>query len=309
MRPARWARRPASVPRRIARAIATGSSAREIAVAHSTASQPSSIASAASEAVPTPASRITGTPARSRISRRLYGFSRPWPEPIGEPGGHHRGAADVLQPAGEDRVVVRVREHGEAVVDELLGRLQQRGRVGQQRALVADHLELDPARLERLAGELRGEHRVARGEAAGGVRQQRDARAVEHVDDRAALGRVDAAQRDGDELGRARLDRRGEHVERAEAARAEQQPRAELAVADDAAGRSWHRSRSCSASLDRAQDLDPRPFLQLVRAPLPAGHDLGVDGDGHAAAGRRQLERLDGRLDRRAVGELGRRRR
>ena len=87
MRPARWARRPASVPRRIARAIATGSSAREIAVAHSTASQPISIASAASEAVPTPASRITGTPARSRISRRLYGFSRPWPEPIGEPAG------------------------------------------------------------------------------------------------------------------------------------------------------------------------------------------------------------------------------
>ena len=41
----------------------------------------------ASDAVPTPASRITGTPACSRMSRRLYGFSSPMPEPIGEPSG------------------------------------------------------------------------------------------------------------------------------------------------------------------------------------------------------------------------------
>ena len=71
----------------MARAIAVGSSARETALAHSTASQPSSIASAASDAVPTPASRITGTPARSRIRRRLYVLSSPMPEPIGEPSG------------------------------------------------------------------------------------------------------------------------------------------------------------------------------------------------------------------------------
>ena len=89
---------------------------------------------------------------------------------------HHRGAADVLEAAGEDRVVVGVGEDGEALVDELLGGLEQRGRVGQQRVLVADHLELDPVGLERLAGELGGQHRVAGGEAAGGVGEQLDAR-------------------------------------------------------------------------------------------------------------------------------------
>ena len=118
------------------------------------------------------------------------------PEPIGEPSG-----ITAAQPTSSSR---RARigssfvygQHREALVDELLGRLEQRGRVGQQRALVADHLELDPVGLERLAGELGGEHRVARGEAAGGVREQAHAGAVEHVDDRAALapGRCAAAR-------------------------------------------------------------------------------------------------------------------
>lgn len=71
----------------MARAIAAGSRARDTALAHSTASQPSSIASAASEAVPTPASRITGTLARARMIPRLYGLTIPIPDPIGEPSG------------------------------------------------------------------------------------------------------------------------------------------------------------------------------------------------------------------------------
>ena len=87
MRPAPRASRPASTAARIAWAIATGSCARAIALAHSTPSQPSSMASAASLAVPTPASRITGTPARSTMSARLYGLRMPMPEPIGEPSG------------------------------------------------------------------------------------------------------------------------------------------------------------------------------------------------------------------------------
>ena len=41
----------------------------------------------ASEAVPMPASRITGTSACSTIRRRLYGFRMPWPLPMGEPSG------------------------------------------------------------------------------------------------------------------------------------------------------------------------------------------------------------------------------
>ena len=56
MRPARNASRPASIARRIARAIRTGSCASAIAVFINTPAQPSSIAIAASDAVPTPAS-------------------------------------------------------------------------------------------------------------------------------------------------------------------------------------------------------------------------------------------------------------
>src|SRR5438067_660134 len=87
MRPAARASAPDSTASAIARAIAAGSCAREMALAHSTASQPSSIASAASDAVPTPASSTTGTPLRSTMIEMLYGFRIPIPLPIGEPSG------------------------------------------------------------------------------------------------------------------------------------------------------------------------------------------------------------------------------
>src|SRR5688500_12263170 len=60
-----------------------------------------------------------------------------------------------------------------------------------------------------------------------------------------------------------------------------------------------------SASLDRAQDLHPRPLVQLRRIPLASRDDLGVDGDRDAAPRGRQGERIERGLDRRAVGELG----
>src|SRR5207244_11134116 len=65
--PARYDSRPASSASRIARAIATGSRAPAIAVFMRTPSQPSSIAIAASDAVPTPASTMTGTDTDSRM--------------------------------------------------------------------------------------------------------------------------------------------------------------------------------------------------------------------------------------------------
>ena len=58
----------------IASAIATGSCAPAIAVFISTPSAPSSIASAASDAVPTPASTMTGTRENSRMIRMLLTF-------------------------------------------------------------------------------------------------------------------------------------------------------------------------------------------------------------------------------------------
>ncbi len=66
----------------IASAISTGFCAWAMALFISTASQPSSMAIVASEAVPTPASTSTGTVASSRMMRRLYGLQMPRPVPI-----------------------------------------------------------------------------------------------------------------------------------------------------------------------------------------------------------------------------------
>ena len=65
----------------------TGSCALAMAVFISTAAQPSSMATVASDAVPTPASTITGTWACSRISFRFQGLRMPMPEPISEASG------------------------------------------------------------------------------------------------------------------------------------------------------------------------------------------------------------------------------
>lgn len=86
--PSRAVRQPSpSTPCRIAPAISSGSCALVTADASITAAQPSSIASVASEAVPAPASRTTGTPACSTISWKLCGLRIPSPEPMGEPRG------------------------------------------------------------------------------------------------------------------------------------------------------------------------------------------------------------------------------
>src|SRR5258708_1293237 len=87
MRPARTGSRPASSASFIARAMRTGSSAFAIAVFMSTPSQPSSIAMAASEAVPMPASTSTGTFTRSMMICRFHGLMMPMPEPMREASG------------------------------------------------------------------------------------------------------------------------------------------------------------------------------------------------------------------------------
>ena len=138
----------------------SGSPARVTAVASSTASQPSSIACAASDAVPIPASSTTGTPGRLDDHLDVVRVADAQPGADRRAQRHHRRAAHLLQLAGQHRVVVGVGQHGEPVVDQLLGRVQQLDRVGQQGALVGDHLELDQVGLQRLAGQPGGQHRL-----------------------------------------------------------------------------------------------------------------------------------------------------
>ena len=65
----------------------TGSLAAAMAAFMSTPSQPSSMAMAASEAVPMPASTSTGTFTRSMMICRFQGLMMPMPEPMSEASG------------------------------------------------------------------------------------------------------------------------------------------------------------------------------------------------------------------------------
>ena len=177
--------------------MATGSRARLIADADSTPSQPSSIARAASEAVPTPASSRTGASRRSAISAMRVGVADAEARPDRRAERHDRDAADLLEALGRDQVVRGVGPDLEALVDERVGGAQRLGRVGQQRLVVADDLELDRGRVEGLARQVGGLDRLGRAVAARGVGQQREAEPLEQVVDRALDARVDAAQRDG----------------------------------------------------------------------------------------------------------------
>ena len=85
--PAKKASRPASTAFFIAEAINIGFPEAAIAVFISTPSQPSSIAMVASEAVPTPASTITGIFALLMIICKFHGFRIHIPEPINDANG------------------------------------------------------------------------------------------------------------------------------------------------------------------------------------------------------------------------------
>ncbi len=98
---------------------------------------------------------------------------------------------------------------------------------------------------------------------------------VEHVDDRAARGRVDAAQRERREVGARGAHRLPHHLEVAKAACADDQARAERAAGD--------RERR-SATLHRLHDLDALALAQRHLVPAPARHDLAVECHRHAAA-------------------------
>ena len=185
-----------------------------------------------------PASSTTGTSTRLADQGDVVRVADPHAAADRRAERHHRGAAEVGQAPRQHGIIGRVGEHHEAVVDELLGGAQQLGRVGQQRVLVADHLELDPVGLERLARELRGEHGIARGVAAGRVRQQLHAglRRAPRPASRAAAGstRRSATVTSSRAAGRDRLGR---------AARARGSRRCRAAAASAAAARRSSASR------------------------------------------------------------------
>ena len=105
--------------------------------------------------------------------------------------------------------------------------------VGIEQFAVADHFELDPVGVERLARQFRSEHSVLRRLAAGRVGQKLHA-AGQEVDHALVIaGKTDAADRGGDHLAAARRDGVEHDLAIGIAGAAEKQPRAELMAGDD----------------------------------------------------------------------------
>ena len=131
----------------------------------------------------------------------LCGLRMPSPEPIGAPSG-----ITAAQPASAS---LRARIGSSLVYGSTtkpsatrrLGGVEQFDRVGQQGDLVGDDLELDPVRLQRLAGELGGQHGVGAGVAAGGVGQHARSGAGRARRAPTRVRRVDPAHRDRGQLG------------------------------------------------------------------------------------------------------------
>ena len=193
--------------------------------------------------------------------------------------------------------------HDEPVVDELLGRLQRPDRIRQQRLRVAEDLQLDERRVEQLAREARRAHRGLDVVAPGRVREDVVARAIDVVEERLALGRVQvhAPDRDRHHLGAADLQRARGLLERRVLARADEQPRTQLDVVADAEGpvgevllaaavglaRVAHRlirpfgapRGARSPPADHGHDLDAVAVVQRGPAVLGAGDDRAVDLD------------------------------
>ena len=200
MRPASKARRPASTPSFIASAIFSASSAAAIAVFIRTPSAPSSIARAASEAVPTPASTIQryfgdSFAQDSQIRHVLDSEARP----DGRGERHHCGCTRVDQAAGVDQIVVRIGKDDEPFLHQHPRGFEQSGVIGEESLLVADDFELDPVGKADLAAEARGTDGVVRGVATGRVRKNKHALAIDVVEQGflGAVGEVDTADGDG----------------------------------------------------------------------------------------------------------------
>ena len=235
-----------------------------------------------------PASRITGTRGALDDDLDVVRVADAHPGADRRAERHHGGAAHVLEAAGEDRVVVGVGQDREALVDQCLGRLDQLDRVGEEGAVVADHLELDPVGLERLARETGGAHRVARRVAARRCSGGRTARGASiTLQRRARAQRVDAAQRDGDDLGPRGDQRPLHHLQRAKAAGADDQPGAPGPPPSSNALVTRSRGAVCGCGLSHpGPPARPRPSgrSRAPSPPLGARHHLAVDGDRDAAA-------------------------
>ena len=175
-----------------------------MAVFMRTPSAPSSMATAASEAVPTPASTIMGTSVmRFAEDAQICGILNAEAGADRRGQRHDRGGAGVDEFAGGDQVVIGIRENDEAFFDENFGWLDKLFGVREERLFVADDFELDPVGETDFAGETRGADGFVGGIAGGGVGKNEDFFAIDVIEERflGLVRKIDAADGDSDHVG------------------------------------------------------------------------------------------------------------
>ena len=213
----------------MASAIKIGSCAPAMPVFIRTASAPNSMAMAASEAVPTPASTISGTPVIDFPQDANIGLILD-AEAAADGGAerHDGGGAGVEQALGEDDVVGGVGKDREAFLDQNAGGFERGLHIGIERGLVADDFELDPVGKADFAGQARGTDGFIGGVAAGRVGQQEILLRVDVVEQGfLAAIEIDAAHGDGDHVCAAGFERARGFLKRLVLARADDEAGAE----------------------------------------------------------------------------------
>ena len=162
---------------------------------------------AASEAVPTPASTISGSGEHLAQDADVGLVLNAHAAADGRAQGHDGGRAGVDQALGNHNVVRGIRQNRKAFLHQDAGRFDGRLHVGIERGLVADDLDLHPVGEADFAAQAGGADGIVGGVAAGGVGQQKILLGIDEVEQRfLAAVEVHAADGDGDHLGAAGFD-------------------------------------------------------------------------------------------------------
>src|SRR5262249_45062109 len=143
---------------------------------------------------------------------------------------HDGRRSHIGELAADHRILGAIGQHHEALRHQRLGGANELLGVGIEELAVADHLDLDPVRFQRLARELGREDRVLRGLAARRVGQEMDVLGDE-IDQALVIARkADPSDRGGRHLAAARLERIEHQLAVGITGGAEEQARAKLAA-------------------------------------------------------------------------------
>src|SRR5262249_45003852 len=143
---------------------------------------------------------------------------------------HHGRSSDIGELAADHRILGAIGQHHEPLRNQRLGGPNELRGIGIEQLAIADHLDLQPVRLQSHARELGGEDRILSGLAARGVGQEMDVLGDQVDEALVVTSKADAADRGSRHLAAARLERLEHHLAVGITRGAEKQARSKLAA-------------------------------------------------------------------------------